>query len=373
VESLKTINKTHDKQIEEIEGTCHICGIEDDPTSVPPAEITEARKPKFEKVKNKPSQAEVEEHELTHMPYRSWCDHCVRGKAESGFHRTEDDEDGEIPVVSMDYTFPGVGEDSEEAEGEEKGMPIIVIYDKRSKATFASVVPKKGKNAYAIKRVGSDLKWLGYRRIVFKTDQEFSITALKGKVSQETMKELRDGLQMDVYGEMVMEESPVHESQSNGGIENAIKRWQGQLRAMLDALIAKYGKTIEKTHCILPWLVRYASTVMNRYGVGDDGKTCYERLKGKRFRNPVAEFGECIWYLKPGTKGVEKLYSRWETGIFAGIRDESGEVIVCTKDGTIKVRSFRRKASKEQRWNLEELEKIKELLGNPSQEEKELN
>ena len=28
-----------------------------------------------------PSRAEREEHELSHFPYRSWCDHCVRGRA----------------------------------------------------------------------------------------------------------------------------------------------------------------------------------------------------------------------------------------------------------------------------------------------------
>ena len=28
----------------------------------------------------KPSQKEVEEHERTHLPFRSWCEHCVKGK-----------------------------------------------------------------------------------------------------------------------------------------------------------------------------------------------------------------------------------------------------------------------------------------------------
>jgi hypothetical protein len=28
-----------------------------------------------------PSQAEIAEHELCHLPFRSWCTHCQRGKA----------------------------------------------------------------------------------------------------------------------------------------------------------------------------------------------------------------------------------------------------------------------------------------------------
>ena len=34
-----------------------------------------------------PSRQEVQEHELTHIPYRSWCVHCVRGAERSDAHR----------------------------------------------------------------------------------------------------------------------------------------------------------------------------------------------------------------------------------------------------------------------------------------------
>ena len=88
-------------------------------------------------------------------------------------------------------------------------------------------------------------------------------------------------------------------------------------------------------------------------------KTVHERVKGKRFKVFVAEFGECVWYLKPGSKSVDKLFSRWEQGVFLGVRDESGESIIGTKDGVIKVRSFRRRASKEQRWNREVVDSIR--------------
>ena len=27
-----------------------------------------------------PTKAEIEDHDVTHLPYRSWCSHCVRGK-----------------------------------------------------------------------------------------------------------------------------------------------------------------------------------------------------------------------------------------------------------------------------------------------------
>ena len=33
-----------------------------------------------------PSEAEVEQHELTHLPFRSWCRHCVRAKGKESPH-----------------------------------------------------------------------------------------------------------------------------------------------------------------------------------------------------------------------------------------------------------------------------------------------
>ena len=33
-----------------------------------------------------PTEAEREEHEITHVPYRSWCEHCVKSRGEDGQH-----------------------------------------------------------------------------------------------------------------------------------------------------------------------------------------------------------------------------------------------------------------------------------------------
>ena len=50
---------------------------------------------------------EVEEHNLTHLPFRNWCIFCVKGKAKDDPHRRriKQDEEQEIPIVSIDYMF----------------------------------------------------------------------------------------------------------------------------------------------------------------------------------------------------------------------------------------------------------------------------
>ena len=63
-------------------------------------------------------------------------------------------------------------------------------------------------------------------------------------------------------------------------------------------------------------------------------------------------------YLNPNSVGKDKLDSRWENGIFVGLREESGEIFVMSEEGVIKVRSYNRRCE-EERWNQEEFNKGK--------------
>ena len=41
-----------------------------------------------------PSEQEKKEHEMTHLPFRSWCRHCVRGRGKEAAHRKQTDGGG---------------------------------------------------------------------------------------------------------------------------------------------------------------------------------------------------------------------------------------------------------------------------------------
>ena len=47
----------------------------------------EAREARGRRAPRVPTQMERESHELTHLPYRDWCGHCVRGCGEKTPHR----------------------------------------------------------------------------------------------------------------------------------------------------------------------------------------------------------------------------------------------------------------------------------------------
>ena len=54
----------------------------------------------------RPSQAEIDLHNVTHLPYRSWCAFCVRGRGRGNQHRTISREEG-LSRVAVDYGFLG--------------------------------------------------------------------------------------------------------------------------------------------------------------------------------------------------------------------------------------------------------------------------
>ena len=53
-----------------------------------------------------PSAREVEDHNLSHYPFRSWCQCCVFGKAVAEPHRKEKEPGEEaVPTVAIDYMY----------------------------------------------------------------------------------------------------------------------------------------------------------------------------------------------------------------------------------------------------------------------------
>ena len=78
-------------------------------------EEAEAINPRVVKAPVKPTTQEVEAHMTTHLPYRSWCAHCVRGKARGKPHPKASSSGKTIPTIAIDYMFMH----SAQAAGEE--------------------------------------------------------------------------------------------------------------------------------------------------------------------------------------------------------------------------------------------------------------
>ena len=152
---------------------------------------------------------------------------------------------------------------------------------------------------------------IGYStvHICLKNDQEPAIKAVI------------EHLRSQRTAQTLVEESPVGSSQSNGSIESAIGEVEAQIRTGRLALENNFMVTIQIHHPIIPWLVMHSGFVINRFLIGHDGQSPYQRIRRKPFDKPVIELGETVWYKKPKNTigpGLNKYDSRWGEGIFSG-------------------------------------------------------
>ena len=290
-----------------------------------------------------PSPEEEAEHMLTHLPHRSWCVHCVRGKGKTTDHRKSRGDERGVREVHLDYCFLGGAED-------DKTNTVLIAKDRDSKMVMASVVPVKGSShQFLARRVRAFLNELGYENldVTIKTDQEPAIKDLVNEV-----------IKLRGTAKTMKEESPVGSSASNGVIERGVQTVEGQIRVIKNALEERLKIKIPGTHCILSWMVEFSGVLVNRYEVGKDGRTPYERSRGKKSKLLGLEFGEKLNFRRTRAPGrMAKLECLWEDGIFLGYRSGSGETIVGTSKGVFRTRTVQRKPW-EQRWGSENLDMV---------------
>ena len=186
----------------------------------------------------------------------------------------------------MDYSF--YSQDDEKASRN----PIFNMSHSKHRSVFSRAVGEKGLGEghhmdWLIKSVVEEIDDLwGHRgsEVILKCDQEHSIEAVRREIS---------GLRV---GESIMKHAPKGESQSNGRVEEAGKTVRNLVLAYKLQIEKNANIKLESDSPIMQWGVRLAAINQTRYAVGIDGKTAYERLKGKRCKAEGCHLGECVWY-----------------------------------------------------------------------------
>ena len=125
-----------------------------------------------------------------------------------------------------------------------------------------------------------------------------------------------------------------------------------------DAFEARPDKKVPSDHAALAWLVEFAAVLINRFEVGHDGKTPYERLRGKSSKLLGLEFGERLHFRRCRAADVN-----WQDGVFLVYWSLSGEVVVGTGEGVLRTRTVCRRLE-EQRWTSDCLDIVGVCPGN---------
>ena len=142
-------------------------------------ESDEAKTPEVLRDPGAPTPKEVDQHNATHLPFRSWCPHCLSGKAQDQHHKKREEQDEkQIPEIVLDYVFLASADD-------EETIPIQVARDRRTQMLFAHVVPRKGMvSQHGADAMEKDIEKLGYKEIILKSDGEPAIKAVQDEVKR---------------------------------------------------------------------------------------------------------------------------------------------------------------------------------------------
>ena len=159
---------------------------------------------------------------------------------------------------------------------------------------------------------------------------------------------------------LVPENSPKGDSQANGSVERANRSVKGQLRVMLIALEARLKKKIDLRHPIVAWMTTHVGYILTHYEVGKDGRTPYERLKGKHTGIELCEFGETVHYmpLKERHNAVASAEARYKKGIWLGVDERTSERMIATTEGNIVGSRSVKRLPDEEKWDAEAVERI---------------
>ena len=156
-----------------------------------------------------PTAKEKEEHARTYLPFRQWCDICVkaRGIADRHSSKPADPDRYRVPQLVLDFWFMGgLG-----SEGRDS-LPVLTMYERMREALSGHRVDTKGVEPATIRQLIHDLNSMGIKRAVYKSDQEPAIRAILEALQREWKE-----------GELVPESSPKGDKDSNGMAETSVK------------------------------------------------------------------------------------------------------------------------------------------------------
>ena len=85
---------------------------------------------------------------------------------------------------------------------------------------------------------------------------------------------------------------PEGDHMSNGRVEMAVREVKRQCRTL--RMSAEQSKSVRIAYDSpqLSWLLRFAAPVMDKMGLGKNGKTSEKKTKWTNMESPVAHFGE---------------------------------------------------------------------------------
>ena len=252
-----------------------------------------------------PSPEEIQQHNLTHEPYKDWCEICVNHRARQDAHVKSSHEQAGHSVVSYDFCF------CTRMPGEDDKQTVLVLHDRGTKLVHAIPTLQKG---------GRQLQYLVTEFVRFIMHTQHKEVAIRSDLEPSNLA-LADGIRRTCRGlGIVVHHEPIvkREHQSVGAAESTLQQLRlkaGMLICQIEHEVAADRLLFPCTHPLFGWALLHAAWLHNRFVV-NCGSTAYERSADCVYTGRLCLFGEVVLgYLKASRKAAP----RW-TKVFGSER-----------------------------------------------------
>ena len=129
------LHKSNDVYHVRASALLELCPLEDEDSRnevAPPGTVSEALDPWTRRLPYQPTDDERATHSTTHLPFRAWCTHCVKGLARGWPHRSDDGSPSDIPTVATDFCFVST-------ESDDDVRTILAVKEKQFQSVGATV------------------------------------------------------------------------------------------------------------------------------------------------------------------------------------------------------------------------------------------
>ena len=275
-----------------------------------------------------PSEAEVQQHNLTHLPYAPWCSTCIcfRARADKQL-KSDGARRAGVATVSFDFCYTKAVPDSM-AEKDVDTMISLVMID--SATGYLHSVPLRGKNQWnlMVRELLGFTGILGHSEIVFYCDNEPTLRQLLSMVVNARLS----------MGLPTRHNTSAPYSHSNALVENAVGRIRPLAGTLMHFLSEQVGVEFSSNSPWWSWAFRHASFLLNRF-TPTRGATPYEILYQKEYGGAICNFGEPVFgFAKVTGKGT----ARWRRMVFLGKTDPQDTYILFDGHELVLTRSIRR-------------------------------
>ena len=160
----------------------------------------------------------MEEHALTHMPYRSWCLICAKAKGKQDAYKQQHSKQ---PVIQIDFGYLKTSTD-------EQSVAVLAAVDLQSQLCMALAVPDKAiQHDCMINSLRSFILGCGRTNGIIQCD------------NHPTLKTVATGAAAKI-GNMIVRQTPTYSSNSQGSVEKFHRTVFGQGKSLREVVKANY-------------------------------------------------------------------------------------------------------------------------------------